>query len=263
MAKETYQIEKFHSTVDAFTFAFSFLYRQERPTEKDGDYHMSFSKKHINLERSNPADTIEVATFLKHKSGIEESDNHIKKEFIYVCEFKWQPYRKIKEFKNSDEITYEGLETINTGHLLFMLKWNADFSCWERVPMLACSNASSHNEAANWMLQECVENGSDVTEHRSLYRYLSNQGILSCFYSEVLSKLSQSDQYGRFTRNAKINTGMILVGWYIVIGFGFLYLFDAEYRNILWGIISILFGGGMAWIAHKKKPNWKGYPWNW
>ena len=181
MGKESSQIERFYDSIDAFNLAFSFLYRKERPNEKDGDYHMSFSKKHIKLKSSNPSDTIEVATFLKHKSGYEEYDKHIKKEHIYVCEFKWQPNIKMKgrmeEVINSDEIIFEGLETIVTGHLLFMFKWNADFSCWERIPMLACINAFSHHEAANWMLQECVKNGSDVPEHDD--HYFWNQGILS------------------------------------------------------------------------------------
>ena len=67
MAKETSQIKRFYSIEDAFFIAFSFWHEQKRPKEKDGDYHISFSNEHFKLESSNPANTIEVATFLKNK----------------------------------------------------------------------------------------------------------------------------------------------------------------------------------------------------
>ena len=96
MGKETSQITRFYDAVDAFMMAFSFLYRQKRPSEKDGDYQMSFSNDHFKLESSNPADTIKVATFLKNKQ--RTTNENIKKEHYYVCEFTWQPYKRIKEF---------------------------------------------------------------------------------------------------------------------------------------------------------------------
>ena len=67
MARETSQIKRFYSIEDAYFSAFSFLYEQERPKEKDGDYNISFSNDHSKLESSNPTDTIEVANFLKNK----------------------------------------------------------------------------------------------------------------------------------------------------------------------------------------------------
>ena len=160
MAKETSQISRFYDTVDGFMIAFGFLYGQKRPNEKEGDYHMSFSNDHFKLESSNPTDTIKVATFLRNKQY--KPNENIKKEHYYVCEFKWQPYRKIKEFKNAQDITYVGSETIETSHLLFWIYWDDDFSCWQRGPAFACRNASSHNEAGDWMMKEITAAGSEA-----------------------------------------------------------------------------------------------------
>ena len=127
MARETSQIKRFDCIEDAYFSAFSFLYEQERPKEKDGDYNISFSNDRSKLESSNPADTIEVATFLRNKQY--KPNENIKKEHYYVCEFTWQPYKKIKEYKNSEDITYEGTEYTETSHLLFMIYWEDDFNC--------------------------------------------------------------------------------------------------------------------------------------
>ena len=54
------------------------------------DSHLSFSNDHFKLENSNPRDTIEVATFLKNKK--RTPNETIKKEYYYVCEFKWESY---------------------------------------------------------------------------------------------------------------------------------------------------------------------------
>ena len=170
MAKETSQIKRFYCVEDAFFIAFSFWHEQKRPKEKDGDYHISFSNEHFKLESSNPANTIEVATFLKNKK--RTPNENIKKEHYYVCEFTWQPYKKIKEYKNSEDITYEGTEYTETSHLLFMIYWEDDFNCWQRVPVFACLNASSHQEAADWMLKEITTKGSDVPEHG--FEYFKN-----------------------------------------------------------------------------------------
>ena len=167
MAKETSQIKRFYCIEDAFFVAFSFWHEQNRPKEKDGDYHISFSNEHFKLESSNPANTIEVATFLKNKK--RTPNENIKKEHYYVCEFTWQPNKRIKEFKNMDEITYEGTEITETSHLLFMIYWENDFNCWQRVHVFACLNASSHQEAADWMLKEITTKGSDVPEHGPEY----------------------------------------------------------------------------------------------
>jgi len=160
MGKETSQITRFYSSVDGFMSAFGFLHGQKRPNEKEGDYHMSFSNYHIKLESSNPADTIPVATFLRNKQY--SPNEYIKKEYYYVCEFTWQPYKRIKEFKNMDEMTYEGTEITETSHLLFMIYWDDDFNCWQRGPAFACRNASSHHEAGDWMLKEITSEGSEA-----------------------------------------------------------------------------------------------------
>ena len=169
MGKETSQIKRFHCIEDAYFGAFSFVYEQERPKEKDGDYHMSFSNDHSKLESSNPAGTIEVATFLKNKK--RTPNETIKKEYYYVCEFKWKSYGERKDFFDFEEAKKmrERPPTIRTDHLLFMIYWEDDFNCWQRVHVFACLNASSHQEAADWMLKEITTKGSDVPEHGSEY----------------------------------------------------------------------------------------------
>ena len=67
------------------------------------------SKPSHSLKNSNPTDTVKVATFLRNKQY--KPNEIIKKDHYYVCQFTWQPYRKIKEYKNSEDITYEGSET--------------------------------------------------------------------------------------------------------------------------------------------------------
>ena len=160
MAKEISQITRFYDSVDGFINAFGFLYEQKRPNENEGDYHMSFSNDHLKLESSNPTDTIKVATFLRNKQY--KPNENIKKEHYYVCEFTWQPYKRIKEFKNMDEMTYEDTEITETSHLLFWIYWDDDFSCWQRSPAFACRNASSHNEAGDWMMKEITAAGSEA-----------------------------------------------------------------------------------------------------
>ena len=95
----------------------------------------------------------------------------IKKEYYYVCEFKWKSYGERKDFFDLEEAKKmrELPPTIRTDHLLFMIYWEEDFSCWQRVQVLACLNASSHQEAADWMLKEITTKGSDVPEHGSEY----------------------------------------------------------------------------------------------
>ena len=169
MAKETSQITRFYCCVEAFFIAFSFWHQQKRPKEKDGDYHMSFSNEHTKLESSNPSDTIEVATFLKNKKRIPNET--IKKEYYYVCEFKWESCGVRKDVFDFEEAKKrrERSPTIRTDHLLFMIYWEDDFNCWERVHVFSCLNASSHQEAADWMLKEITTKGSDFPEHGADY----------------------------------------------------------------------------------------------
>ena len=159
MAKETTNITRYYDAVPPYCSALKISERKyESDTDKDHD--VSYSKEHFELESSNPADTVKVATFLRNKQY--KPNEIIKKDHYYVCEFTWQPYIRIKEIKNMDEITYEGPETIETSHLLFWIYWDDDFSCWMRSPAFACRHASSHQEAADWMLKEITEKGSEA-----------------------------------------------------------------------------------------------------
>ena len=169
MAKETSQISRFYNTVDGFMIAFGFLYGHKRPNENEGDYHMSFSNDHLKLESSNPADTIKVATFLSNKQC--KSNKNTKKEHYYVCQFKWESYGEIKDLLDLEEAKKrrERPPTIKTDHLLFRISWEDDFNCWQRGDVFACSDASSHQEAADWMLKEITNKGSEVPEHDSDY----------------------------------------------------------------------------------------------
>ena len=109
MAKETTNITRYYDAVPPYCSALKISERKyESDTDKDHD--VSYSKEHFELESSNPADTVKVATFLRNKQY--KPNETIKKDHYYVCEFTWQPYRKIKEYKNSEDITYEGPETI-------------------------------------------------------------------------------------------------------------------------------------------------------
>ena len=166
MAKETTNITRYYDAVPPYCSALKISERKyESDTDKDHD--VSYSKEHFELESSNPADTVKVATFLRNKQY--KPNETIKRDHYYVCEFTWQPYRKIKEYKNSEDITYEGTEVTETSHLLFMIYWEDDFNCWQRVYVFACLNASSHQEAADWMLKEITTKGSDVPEHGPEY----------------------------------------------------------------------------------------------
>ena len=66
MVKETPQITRYYDAVLPFGSAFKFSERKyESDTDKDHD--VSYSKEHFELESSNPADTVKVATFLRNK----------------------------------------------------------------------------------------------------------------------------------------------------------------------------------------------------
>ena len=169
MGKETSQIKRFYCIENAYFSAFSFLYEQERPKEKDGDYNISFSNAHSKLESSNPTETIEAATFLRNKQY--KPNENIKKEHYYVCEFKWESHGEIKDLLDLEEAKKrrERHPTIKTDHLLFRIYWEDDFNCWQRGDVFACSDASSNHEAADWMLKEIITKGSEVPEHDSDY----------------------------------------------------------------------------------------------
>ena len=251
MEKQSSQIKRFYCIEDAFFIAFSFLFRKERPKEKEGDYHMSFSKRHFKLKSSNPPDTIEVATFMRHKKGTP-NDKNIKKEYYYVCEFKWESYGERKDFFDFEEAKKmrERPPTIKTDHLLFFIRWNSDFSCWERIPILCCSNASSHHEAADWMLNEITANGYEVCNSENFWK----DGIFSCFSDKALSQ--SSNYHRKATKNDKISAFITIFSFILLLSFP-----SVMKENTLLGFVTAAIGGGMLWVSSKKHPNWKGYPW--
>ena len=60
----------------------------------------------------------------------------------------------------------EGPKTIRTCHLLFEIRgdrWkNNDGINWVRLTLYACEYATSHQEAAEWMLNELTTKGNEM-----------------------------------------------------------------------------------------------------
>ncbi len=158
--------------MDAFYIAFHSTF--VGTYDSDNDPHDSNLNDHFEIESSNPADTIPVATFLRNE---KLTDEIIKKQYLYVCSFEREStigYReKFKDYldngmdilealKKSDE----GPKIIRTCHLLFEIRgdrWdNNDGITWMRVPLYACEDASSHKEGAEWMLNELTTKGNEV-----------------------------------------------------------------------------------------------------
>ena len=172
MGKETSQIHRFHDSMDAFYIAFHSTF--VGTYDSDNDPHDSNLNDHFEIESSNPADTIPVATFLRNE---KLPDEIIKTQFFYVCSFEREStigYReKFKDhidngmdilaaLKKSDE----GPKIIRTCHLLFEIRgdrWdNNNEITWMRVPLYACEDACSDKEAAEWMLNELTTKGNET-----------------------------------------------------------------------------------------------------
>ncbi len=171
MAKINSQIQRFHDSMDAFVIAFHSTFAG--PYDKNKFAHESNSNDHFEIESSNPADTIPVATFLRNEQLPNEI---IKKQFFYVCSFEREStlgYReKYKDYIDNGMDILEALKKSNEGpkilrtcHLLFEIRgdrWdNNDGITWMRVPLYACEDASSHQEAAEWMLNEITTKGNE------------------------------------------------------------------------------------------------------
>ena len=64
------------------------------------------------------------------------------------------------------EKSSEGPKIIKTCHLLFEIRgdrWkNNDGINWMRLALYACEDASSHQEAAEWMLNELTTKGNEM-----------------------------------------------------------------------------------------------------
>ena len=98
----------------------------------------SASNEHYDLESSNPFDTIPVATFFDDNP--RGSSKNVKMEYFYVCNFD----------------ATSGLIPIarQKCSLVFSIRWDPDFLVWSRHYWLACDGASSHNEAAEWLIRQ-------------------------------------------------------------------------------------------------------------
>tara|TARA_E500000331_G_scaffold264281_1_gene255385 strand:+ start:692 stop:1213 length:522 start_codon:yes stop_codon:yes gene_type:complete len=158
--------------MDAFYIAFHSTF--VGPYDENKFAHESKSNDHFEIESSNPADTIPVATFLRNE---KLTDEFIKKQYLYVCSFEREStigYReKFKDYidngmdilealKKSDE----GPKIMRTCHLLFEIRgdrWdNNNEITWMRVPLYACEDACSDKEAAEWMLNELTTKGNET-----------------------------------------------------------------------------------------------------
>ena len=173
MEKENSQIYRFYSPIDALVSAFH-SDSLER-LNKEFFMHESNSNDHFELESYNTADTIPVATFLRNE---QLQDEIIKKQYLYVCSFKRRATLGFNEnFKNYCDNGMEIMEAleksregrpkiIKTCHLLFEIcgdRWkNNDDIKWRRLALYACEDASSHQEAAEWMLNELTTKGNEM-----------------------------------------------------------------------------------------------------
>ena len=172
MAKINSQIQRFYDSVDAFYIAFHSTF--VGTYDSDNDPHESNLNDHFEIESSNPADTIPVATFLRNE---QLPDEIIKTQYLYVCAFEREAIlgsrEKFKDyFDNGMDIlealkkSGEGPKIIKTCHLLFEIchdRWkNNDDMKWKRLALYACEDASSHQEAAEWMLNEITTKGNEM-----------------------------------------------------------------------------------------------------
>ena len=174
LAKGNSKINRFHSPIDALVSAFHGGLLDK--LNKEFFMHKSNSNDHCELESYNTADTIPVATFLRNE---QLPDEIIKKQYLYVCSFerettlggreKFQEYLdKGMDIMEALDKGYEGPKIIKTCHLLFEIchdRWkNNDDNKWKRLALYACEDASSHKEAAEWMLNEIMSKGNEVYE---------------------------------------------------------------------------------------------------
>ena len=98
----------------------------------------SASNEHYDLEGTNPFDTIPVATFFDDNP--REPETNVKTEYFYVC-----------NFDNTSGVIPIARQKC---YLLFSIRWDPGFLVWHRYYWLACDGASSHNEAAEWLMKQ-------------------------------------------------------------------------------------------------------------
>ncbi len=164
MGEVNSEIERFPCTDYAFFTAFNIHGFGSSKSIKDAP-DISSSNDHSELESSNPADTIPVATFLRNEKLPHEI---IKKEYFYVCSFEWAfPIGEIKDSTDLEELEKrsKGPKIKKTCHLLFCILDESEHdepSSWIRIWVDACENASSHIEATKWMLNELTSKENKI-----------------------------------------------------------------------------------------------------
>ena len=106
-----------------------------------------YSSDRYKLESCNPEDSIPVATFYYEKYSP-------KKAYFYVASF------TETQWKESHMEVYS----------LFSIRWDKEWSHWEKVPEYCCSVISVqpqqplHKQAANWMLKRMTTKDSGFPE---------------------------------------------------------------------------------------------------
>ena len=166
MGEVNSEIKRFHCPDYAFFTAFNLFGFGSSNSIKDSE-DISSSNDHYELESSNPADTILVATFLRNEKLPYEI---IKKQYFYVCTFEWEfPLGEIKDFTDLEALDKQskGPKIKKICHLLFCILCECDHddpSSWRRIWVDSCEDASSHKEAAKWMLNELTSKENEVFE---------------------------------------------------------------------------------------------------
>jgi len=121
-----------------FYIGFFHVFREHIKSEKD----TSALEEHFELESSNPPDTVQVAVY--NYENLPAPHHFFRKEFFYVCQVR---------------------NLGGTAYLLFSIWRDTHWNLWRRHSWYACSEASSHSEAADWMLKKIIdENSLDLSE---------------------------------------------------------------------------------------------------
>ena len=138
MGEEAYQIYDF---VPDIVIAFASVFSVKGKITLNEDEMISTDR--LKLESYNPKDTILVATFLHDQYST-------KKAYFYVASFTETQWK----------------ESYMEVYSLFSIRWDKEWSHWEKVPEYCCSVISVqpqqplHKQAANWMLKRMTTKDS-------------------------------------------------------------------------------------------------------
>ena len=116
-----------------FYIGFYHVFKEHIENEKD----TSESEEHFELESSNPPDSVQVAIY--NCENLPAPHQVFSTEFFYVC--------KVKNLSRKS-------------YLLFSIWRDTHWNLWRRHSWYACSEASSHSEAADWMLKKIIDEHS-------------------------------------------------------------------------------------------------------